>query len=242
MALIDKAFANIESDESFNDFVEYACGHGNLSRGCLKKGLVGTALDILCDECHNCLHASGFLLWIESLMACRRRALVWFGTKCSSWVSLCVSVSERHASNNYHGNTERSFVTEGNSLMLITSLLFFLSTCIGHLTCLEQPLSSTMVLHPWLRNVLVWSKSQKCVTYMGAYGAKTCKPVQLWSNHCLSMLERAKPQNMGETLATREANGGYTGNGQALQESEKYPELFGLAVADVLVQLRQEQP
>ena len=99
-----------------------------------------------------------------------------------------------------------------------------------------------MVLHPWLRNVLAWSKSQKCVTYMGAYGAKTCKPVQLWSNHCLSMLERAKPQNMGETLATREANGGYTGNGQALQESEKYPELFGLAVADVLVQLRQEQP
>ena len=90
MALIDKAFANIESDESFNDFVEYACGHGNLSRGCLKKGFVGTALDILCDECHNCLHASGFLLWIESLMACRRRALVWFGTKCSIVGSLYV--------------------------------------------------------------------------------------------------------------------------------------------------------
>ena len=50
------------------------------------------------------------LLWLECLQALRPNSLVWFGTKCSSWVSLCVSCSHRPPENMYHGDEERAFV------------------------------------------------------------------------------------------------------------------------------------
>ena len=122
---------------------------------------------------------------------------------------------------------------EGNRLMMVTSLLHFLASCLGHFKTLEQPQSSTMVKNPWLQNVLVWVQAQKFTTYMGAFGSSICKPMQLWSTRNLDALRRDKPANSDEGgLASRDENGGYSGVQPALQESEIYPEseLFCVAV------------
>ena len=228
----------MEEGSAHLDFVEYACGRGNLSKALLRKNFAGVGLDILWSACHDCLQPAGLLLWLECLQALRPNSLVWFGTKCSSWVSLCVSCSRRSAENMYHGDCDRPFVVEGNRLMMVTSLLYFLASCLGHFTTLEQPQSSTMVKNPWLQNVLVWVQAQKFTTYMGAFGASTCKPVQLWSTRSLDALLRDKPSNSDESLASRDENGGYSGVQPALQESEVYPELFGVAVSNCFVQKR----
>lgn len=235
--VVERGFSAMESSLASLDFVEYACGQGNLSKALLKKGFQGCSLDIIWDDAHDCLTAGGLLLWLECLQHLRRNSLVWLGTKCSSWVSLCVSQSERGPANNYHGNLDRDWVVEGNRLMLISSLIYFLSVCLGHFTSLEQPGSSCMVKHPWLLNVLSWACAQKHTTYLGAYGSKTAKPVQLWSTRDLNALARPKP-NLEESLATREPGGGFTGIQPALQESEVYPELFGLAVANIFAHER----
>ncbi|CAL1144165.1 unnamed protein product [Cladocopium goreaui] len=236
--IVERAITAMEEGSAHLDFVEYACGRGNLSKALLRKNFAGVGLDILWSACHDCLQPAGLLLWLECLQALRPNSLVWFGTKCSSWVSLCVSCSRRSAENMYHGDCDRPFVVEGNRLMMVTSLLYFLASCLGHFTTLEQPQSSTMVKNPWLQNVLVWVQAQKFTTYMGAFGASTCKPVQLWSTRSLDALLRDKPSNSDESLASRDENGGYSGVQPALQESEVYPELFGVAVSNCFVQKR----
>ena len=93
---------------------------------------------MLCSELlRKCLEPQGLLLWFEALVGWGQSGPAWFGAKCSSWVA----VSERHQANNFFGNE----FCEGNKLMLIAAA-FFISTCLGHFTALEQPLSSTMVL------------------------------------------------------------------------------------------------
>lgn len=236
--IVERAITAMEEGSAHLDFVEYACGRGNLSKALLRKNFAGVGLDILWSACHDCLQPAGLLLWLECLQALRPNSLVWFGTKCSSWVSLCVSCSRRSEENMYHGDCDRPFVVEGNRLMMVTSLLYFLASCLGHFTTLEQPQSSTMVKNPWLQNVLVWVQAQKFTTYMGAFGASTCKPVQLWSTRSLDALLRDKPSNSDESLASRDENGGYSGVQPALQESEVYPELFGVAVSNCFVQER----
>ena len=157
------------------------CGHGR--KLCL-LGLCGICLwprksfesdasqELLWCRAGHCVELLAHLLastrtalLLECLQALRPNSLVWFGTKCSSWVSLCVSCSCRSPKNLYHGDEERAFVLEGNRLMMVTSLPYFLASCLGHFTALEQPQSSKMVKNRWLQNVLVWVQAQKFTTY-----------------------------------------------------------------------------
>ena len=139
------------------------------------------------------------------------------GTKCSSFVSICVSASKRWPENLYYGDTSRDFVVEGNSLLMITAVLMCLSCALGHYVALEQPLSSCMPLHPIMRSVISYFSCERTVTYLGAFGSSSVKPVQLMSTLSLDAVVREKPRNMPESLATRGPNDQYTGKKDQLE-------------------------
>ena len=223
--------ANRKDHVELFDAVEFACGVGNLTRGLISEGFKCCALDLIHSDDHNCLCSHGLRLWFQALSSCNPRALHWWGTKCSSFVSICVSVSKRSLENLYYGDTSRDFVVEGNSLLMITAVLMSLSCALGHRVALEQPLTSCMPLHPIMRSVISYFSCERTVTYLGAFGASSVKPVQLMSTLSLDAVVREKPRNMPESLATRGPNDQYTGKKDQLVESEVYPIMFGRSVA-----------
>lgn len=105
MWMFERVCAGMENGTVSLNFVEYILGgYGNLSRGLIQKGFNGCELGVLCNELHGCP-------WVE---------IVWlgFGTKCPSWVAICVAVKGIRETTSFF-NTARDFVVGNIRLMLI---------------------------------------------------------------------------------------------------------------------------
>lgn len=206
-AIVEFAIANQESEiNPLFDSVEFAAGCGNLTKGLIRLGFRACALDILYSHEPDCLSSRGLRLWILSLCHCCRRASLWFGTKCSSFVAICASVAQRSRDNNFFGDMSREFVRQGNSLVL----LFALGAALDHHTTLEQPTGSCMPEYPVMKSALLFFSCKRSVTYLGAFGSRYVKPLQLLSTMALDKLARDKPEG-DHQLAERGPNGEYTG-------------------------------
>ena len=96
------------------DFIEFCAGRGMLTRGMIHHGYRCAAFDKIYSSAHDMLSASGLRLFLDALTSTRKRGMNWWGTKCSSFVSLCASVSQRNAFNAWLGDQTRFFVVEGN--------------------------------------------------------------------------------------------------------------------------------
>ena len=216
-------------------FVEYFSGCGNLTKSFLAQEHLGAAFDFKYTSNHDCLTVEGLRLWFAALLSCGPKSFIWFAIECSSWVPLCLSQSLRHESNGYLGDTSKVFVQNGNAQMVVSSLLMFVACLLGHIVSLEQPLGSMLPLCDLMDTVLKIIGVSKTVCYLGAYGAKSVKPVQLWSTSSgLVALETGKP-SCPEELAQRGNDGQYTGKKDLLAESEQYPILFCSLLADLFV-------
>ena len=192
------------------------------------------ALDLIHSCDHSCLCSRGLRLWIQALRSCNPRALHWWGTKCSSFASICVSVGKRSLEKLYYGDTSRDFLVEGNSCLMITSLLLCLSCALGHHVALEQPLNSCMPLHPIMSSVIRYFSCLKDNYLLGCLWVLPVKQLMstfLMSTLSLDAVVQEKPRNMPVSLATRGPNDPYTGKRSQLVESEVYPIMFGRAVA-----------
>ena len=96
--------------------------------------------------------------------------------------------------------------------MVITALLMALSYWIGNVAILEQPLTSTMPRCQPLRSVFEFVKVTRVVTWHGAFGAKSKKPLQILSSHSMiECLKRPKPSGKSSTLARPGEAGTFTG-------------------------------
>ena len=120
----------------------------------VRKSFKRVALDIAYSQNHDMTSPQGLRPFLDCLTATRQGGMHWWGTKCSSFVSLCSSIAQRLDWNNYFGDTSRRFVSEGNMQAEVTAFGLFLSVICGCLPCLEQPISSVMVQLPSLRHVL----------------------------------------------------------------------------------------
>jgi hypothetical protein len=183
--------------EPLLDFVEFCAGRGMLTRGMIYHGYRCAAFDINYDASHDMLSGPGLRLFLDALTSTRRRGMHWWGTKCSSFVNLCISVSERNAFNAWLGNQERHFVQEGNQQAEVTALGIFLGALCGLLSILEQPTSSVMPRTPSLQNVFAFFNFHRQVVWMGAYSGPSPKPLQLWHPPSLDLSRLGRPKPIG---------------------------------------------
>ena len=202
MSLVERSLTNRmrTANHMKLDAIEYFAGSGSSTKSLL----------------HNCLVSHGLALWLDALAS---GALIWFGTQCSSFSALCRAQSERSASNDCRGKLA-PFVVEGNCLGKETALMRILAWLMTCACILKQPLGSLLPQLPCMKRVLQFTESLKITTYLGAYGAPICKPLQFHSTHpTFSALTRPKPTWMLESLAGRKG-GQFTGKNDALFKSQ----------------------
>lgn len=235
IALVARCVHHRLAGNSRLDYVEYFCGCGNLSKAAIQAGLRGVSLDTVLNPAHDCLEKCGLRLWLLCLTATRRKALVWLGCPCSSFVLLCKSVSLRVLENNYEGDETKFFVREGNCLGQVAALFLLLSWLLDCFPGLEQPLNSVL---PWTRvmsAVLRYIQAYQTTTYHFAFGGPTLKPLQLWScRRFMSRMSRPRPTGTyvseDDELVQRNSDGTFTGHKSRLVASQAYTLHFGRCV------------
>lgn len=239
--LIERTMYNREAHtQSMLDFVEFFAGNAALSKELLRKQLRGASFDYLYGSSHDVLTASGLRLYIEALGSLREKGLSWLATQCSSYVVLCRATTMRFPSNDFLGNLSNPRVVEGNSLGLLSALLYFLAWVSLSCPVLEQPLNSCLPETPAWKYLLRWTKAICTTTYLGSFGGPSQKPLQLWHSRMeFVALSRPRPTWLGaaaESLVTRDG-AKFTGRRDQLIESEHYTVQFGRAVADIVCDL-----
>ena len=104
---------------------------------------------------------------------------------------------------------------------------------------LEQPDSSVLPKTPPMNAVLMFCESQKTLTYHGAFGGDTVKPLQLWSGGAaMKDLARPKPFFGCSPLVVRDPCGGFTGVKSQLERSQEYTITFGKAIIAAFLEHR----
>ena len=229
-------WANAELGEAGGpllDFIEFCAGRGMLTRGMIHHGHRCAAFDKIYSSAHDMLSARGLRLFLDALTSTRKRGMNWWGTKCSSFVSLCASLAQRTAFNDWLGDQTRFFVMEGNSQAEVTALGIFIGVVCGLLCVLEQPVSSVMPRTPSLQSVFAFFGFNRQVVWMGAFSGPSPKPLQLWHPPSLdlSRLGRPKPIGLDAGLVVQGDDGSWTGVKDRLEISEHYTFEFGCAVA-----------
>ena len=93
-------------------------------------------------------------------------------------------------------------------------------------------IASACCIAPPLETVLQFTRSLRVVTWLGACGASSPKPLQLWSTDAAAtQLKRKKPANVSLCSLVVRQNRKFTGKKNALKTSAAYPRQFGHAVA-----------
>lgn len=202
-------------------------------------GLPASRWDIAYSETHNVTTSGGLSRWLSELSFTSVGCLVWFGTPCSSFLLMCKASSQRDRQNGWVGNTDREFVSTGNKLMAITSLLFFIAWVLGCRCIIEQPLQSCLVKLKPLSSVLSFAGTTRSVTWLGAFGSLTPKPLQLHHTHRkFASLRRRQPTLKIRHLLVNKLQGGrFRGKAKELKASQCYTEAFGRAVAAIQKEL-----
>jgi hypothetical protein len=218
-----------------HDFVEYSAGSGMVTLQNLIAGFNGVGLDKIYDRSQDNSTGPGLRLWINEFSLTKLGALTWFGTQCSSFTALCKKQSQRWAENSFLGDESKEFVKTGNMQMTITALLMLVSFLVENVAVLEQSAGSTMPKTPPLNVVLRFASAKRVVTWHGAFGAATAKPLQIWSNNAIiEKLRRKKPVGISGHLCSNGGDSGYSGIPRRLFGSQAYMPEFGRAVADMM--------
>ena len=207
-------------------------------------GLAAIGADILRDPVHNdVLTDRGF---IHALVMCMELdptcGLLWQAVVCSSWIWMALSSTLR--SHDCPLGEPGAATNIANRMVARCGLLILLVIASGCNWIVEQPSSSLMKLHPtieWIKSkehAMVNSVWHKVDTYMGAFGAKTIKPTQLWGNTRIVLaLARERPRDTtcdssDVAIVTKDPVTGWkrTTGGPGLKSTQAYTDEFGEAV------------
>ena len=197
---------------------------------------MGLSFDHEHNRHHDLCMADGLRLAILCLLHTSVESLVWFGTPCSAWSVMCMVHSRRYESHSYLGDESRQFVRTGNKLMEVSAMLYFLTHLVSNIAILEQPKDSVMPKCSTMKLVLEFSFSHHIKTYGSAFETRSQKPWPIWSDDgSIARLIRRRPGIECEPLADHGHNGFFTGNRDAMRDSQVYPPAFGNAVFDMVM-------
>ena len=153
-----------------------------------------------------------------------------FGTRCSSFVWIAAGTSGRRKGNEL-GDVSKPSVRDGNQQMSITALMMVVAFWCRIAPILEQPTSSVMPKCNPLQSTLSFMKATRVVTWHGSFGARSPKPLQLWSSSdMIKSMRRARPPNAGQWHSLVIIKAGKIQGAKNLKASEAYTPTFGKAV------------
>ena len=216
------------------DTVDLFAGKAAITSGCTSKGLNSEAYDksYLDNDSMDITTGPGFLAAFHLVLRLRVHGSLWGAPVCSSWVFMSRSVGGR-SSLDPAGNLRDVRIRHANSMVVLFTMLALLAWLRGAHIWLEQPVSSIMFhfspLHAFCTAALPFSQ----ITYMGAFGGSTCKPLIVKSTTSrVAQLACRKPTCL-KTLASREGSQ-INGKQKELKLSQAYPRKFGLKVATIM--------
>ena len=138
------------------------------------------------------------------------------------------------------GDTSRKCVRDGNKDALRLTILLLYARLVGAHFVVEQPMSSLLAYCDFLQRLFEKLAVERLVTYLGAFGGDTCKPVKLYFDLPWVMeLKKAKPHGLLKCAVQR--GGKVHGLKHIMQQSAVYPEQFGLEVASCAVAVLSKQ-
>ena len=214
--------------------LELFAGKKAISRATQKFGFQACALDKTyssADTMDICTE-NGFRHALQ--LACRLMpgSTCWAAPVCSSWVWVSRSSSRRSATRP-EGDTKISWVSQGNLQVKLTVTVLLVAFLRGAYVYVEQPCSSIMELFEPMTSFVKLIAKQKCRVALGAYGAKSAKPIYIYTNDpCAHRLTKKIPKGTEFVqLCSKSENGSVTGIKGVLKASQAYPEDFGKAVA-----------
>ena len=222
--------------------MEGFCGQAHITKSCRKQGIFAVGLDVVHGDQFDVKTPQGCRRWLTTLFFCADGADQWHGVTCKSFVWLTRYVTKRSIDRPL-GNEAIGIVQDGNELAVLVTFHVMLGALVRVDPILEQPQTSVLHLLPTVKRVFALLQVRKTITYLGAFGSPTKKPLKLyhvktWPRH----LTRPKPVGKRQQLATKNKSGGCNGDRKMLLFSSAYPIAFGEAVAKYVCEdLEQQQ-
>jgi hypothetical protein len=244
--LVREAAVTWQPSRKLSEFLEFFAGDGNLSSAMERAGVPTKAFDVRYTTpdagMQNLMTSKGLRYAFVSIIFTTKDADVWAGIVCSSWVWVSRGTTKRsNDATMIWGDEQIPSVRLGNSLATrVVGLCLFTSTTDGR-WCVEQPISSLLWLFPPFARLLSFAQAKKTVTYLGAFGAQSQKPVVLMhTSEWVHLLRRPRPlQTFSLQLVQKDTRGKVTGIKAALKGSQSYPPEFGQVAANAKVVFAQ---
>ena len=224
----------LSNQDKLLQFLEYWSGRAEMTRQHIALGLRAAAFDKLYAPNQDVTTPEGLRLWLDTLTATEKDSTHWNGTRCSSFGGMCKAQSGRRMENLYTGHTFRAFVRDGNRQADCLSLLVFFSCLVQNEPILEQPAGSVLPKMVPLKTVFQYFHILKTSLRLGAYGAESMKPLQLWHRSpCYKQLRKSVPFSrvrplvrLAKPFIDKKGKKRFTGDRHALKGSQEYPRQF----------------
>eukprot|EP00959_Pyramimonas_sp_CCMP1952_P361282 7566322-Pyramimonas_sp.AAC.1 len=175
------------------------------------------------------------------LLLCRLvdGGFVWAAPQCSSWVFVARSGTSR-TKRKAAGDPGVRRVRDGNKMVVNLAGVLALAWCMGHDIFIEQPSSSLMRHFEPFTTLITQVATAKCRTFLGAFGARTAKPIDIFSSSKeVCALKRKAPNNLPHLAIT--TSKGVNGKHKPLSSSQAYPCKFGAAVCALFKSIAQKR-
>ena len=124
------------------------------------------------------------LLWVGwCVLEMVERAVLHMSPDCNSWINMGVAVHKRsRTADGIWGDESLDYVLEANRCALVVCWLIWLCVLRNVRWTLENPKGSMLFCVPQLSRILREQGCTKALTYLGAYGFVTEKPLVFYSN------------------------------------------------------------
>jgi hypothetical protein len=225
------------------DGVELFAGECAITNGCLGRGLDCKAFDKRFAPIMDIVTVDGFKLALKYVLSLKPNGCVWAAPECKTWVFIGRKGTGRTSSNPY-GHSWKKRIKDANTIADHTIALLTVAWLRGNDFFLEQPTSSLMTYVPYFEALREIAMKQSCRTYLGSFGARSAKPVDIYSStDMVKSLARGIPRNMFKLTAGGGKSGKrwVTGKRMELSKSAAYPLAFGWAVAALYCSLLQRR-
>jgi len=229
-----KAQRNTDSLELFSGLraiTNSASDMGMIAYGYDKEDGPSLANNILSDQ--------GYKKALKLVCSIKPGGFLWAAPECSSWIWVSRSGSGR-SSYLPDGDITIPRIDKANRMVSrVVSLMLLAWSRHVHIF-LEQPISSVMNFISPLKEFIASCLLFCTVTYLGAFGAKTMKPLNIWST-AKEVMGLKRPRPKSEKRLVKKKDGRTYGKAKDLHDSSAYPLLFGRAVAEIYVYLAMHE-